>query len=209
MSFVFKFKSEKTHVFIHIPKNGGTTLWQTLSEYNPYRDTKKRRPDERFIGHLTYRETRVLFCGEEKLSFFCITRNPWARMVSFFNYLKQTHPKKHGYHELHKRLKKKMRFDDFVIHITQDEQIKYQSQWQYMIDKSGNLAVDDILTLEDFQSDLNLLLEKNDCVKLHVDRHNASEHAHYSEYYNSSSTVQLVSQYEKDIVKLKNYKFEH
>lgn len=102
-----------------------------------------------------------------------------------------------------------MSFDDFVIHITQDEQIKYQSQWQYMIDKAGNLAIDDLLTLEDFQSDLNFLLEKNDCAKLHADKRNTSEHAHYSEYYNSGFTVQLVSQYEKDIVELRNYKFEH
>ncbi|MDB2311072.1 sulfotransferase family protein [Opitutales bacterium] len=207
MSFVFKFTPEKTHVFIHIPKNGGTALWKTLGDYNPYIDTKKHRPDERFVGHLTYRETEVLFPPDEPLSFFCITRNPWARAVSYYHFIKQVSRKRHGAQTLYKLLKKGMSFDDFIIHITQSGQIRFKSQMDYMIDAKADLAIDDVLRLESIQSDLNNLLIKNDCPTLPAEKHNSSEHAHYTDYFTSDTSIQLVAEYEAGVIDLCNYQF--
>lgn len=207
MSFVFKFVPEKTHVFVHIPKNGGTALWKTLGDYNPYIDTKKRRPDERFVGHLTYRETRVLFPPDEALSFFCITRNPWERAVSYYHYIKQVSRKRHGAQTLYKLLKKGMPFDDFIVHITQSGQIRFKCQMDYMIDDDGNIAIDDILRLDSIQSGLNSLLTKNGCPELPAEKHNASKHAHYTDYFTSDESIRLVGEYEKGVVDLCQYKF--
>ena len=207
MSFVFKFTPEKTHAFIHIPKNGGTALWKTLGAYNPYFDTKKRRPDERFVGHLTYRETKVLFSPDESLSFFCITRNPWERAVSYFHYIKQVSRKRHGAQTLYKLLKKGMSFDDFVVHVTQSGQIRFKPQIDYMVDDAGEIAIDDILRLDNIQSDLNELLVKNGCPMLPAEKHNASKHAPYTDYFKSEESVRLVGAYEKGIVNLCNYSF--
>lgn len=207
MSFVFKFSPEKTHVFIHIPKNGGTALWKTLGDYNPYANTRKHRPDERFIGHLTYRETKALFPPEEPLSFFCITRNPWERVVSYFHYIKQVSPKKHGAKTLHKLLKKGMSLEDFIVHVTQSDQNRFMPQIDYMINDASALAIADVLRLENIQSDLNNLLIKNNCPTLPAEQKNASEHTHYTDYFTSDTSIQLVREHETGVIDLCNYKF--
>jgi hypothetical protein len=207
MSFVFKFTPEKTHVFIHIPKNGGTALWKILGDYNPYINTKKRRPDERFVGHLTYRETKALFPPAEPLSFFCITRNPWARAVSYFHFIKQVSRKRHGAQTLFKLLKKGMPFDDFIVHITQSGQIRFKCQMDYMVDDHGAIAIDDILRLETIQAGVNDLLAKNNCPMLPAEKHNASDHAHYTDYFKSEMSIQLIGEYEKGVIDLCNYQF--
>ncbi|HAW19894.1 MAG TPA: hypothetical protein DCX14_06910 [Flavobacteriales bacterium] len=208
MSFVFKFTPEKTHVFIHIPKNGGTALWKILGDYNPYINTKKRRPDERFVGHLTYRETKALFTSNEALSFFCIIRNPWDRIVSNYNYIKQTSPKKHGVRGIFNRWKKDMPFEEFVEYIVTSGQTKFKPQIDYMIDENNALAMDDIIRIDHYQQDLNSLLLKNGCdVSIEAKKHNASKHAHYTEYYKSEETIRLIEDYESGIIDLYNYSF--
>lgn len=63
-------------LFIHVPKNGGTTVRQTFhphlwsAHHNPARDVK-----EKFAGAWAAAPLR-----------FAIIRNPWDRMVSWFYY---------------------------------------------------------------------------------------------------------------------------
>ena len=206
MSFVYKFVPEKTHVFIHIPKNGGSSLIDSLQNYNPYLKKKKRRPNKRFVGHLTYLETKALFRPKEPLSFFCIARNPWARAVSWYHYIQQFKDH-HNAQKLLKYLEAGMSFDDFIVYITQNKGREPRGQFSYMCDDAGNLAVDDILDLSTIQKDLNEFLNKNNCPTVTLETKNASKHAHYTEYFTSDESIRLIAEAEADVIDLCQYEF--
>lgn len=206
MSFVYNFVPEKTHVFIHIPKNGGSSLIDSLQDYNPYLKKKKRRPNKRFVGHLTYLETKALFRPKESLSFFCITRNPWERAVSLFHYLKQFKDH-HNEQKLLEYLEAGMSFEEFLVYINQNKGRETRGQFTYMCDETGNLAIDDVLDLSTIQKDLDEFLKKNNCPAVNLGRKNASEHAHYTEYYTRDESIRLVAEAEADVINLCKYEF--
>ncbi|HAV11938.1 MAG TPA: hypothetical protein DCX06_00370 [Opitutae bacterium] len=200
MSFVFQFKETEQHVFIHIPKNGGTALVEALMPFNPYKEVKKRRPNRDFVGHLTYRETTPLMTTNFTVRYFCIIRNPWSRMVSLYHYLKQTNPKVHGYHDLHKPLKKGLRFDEFVSRIITDPENRFKAQIDYMTDAQGALAIDHILSLENLEADANCFLQEVGIdIAVEVPRSNTSKHTNYREYYTSPDTIEAVADFERGI----------
>lgn len=66
-------------IFVHIPKNAGTSILSLFESSN-----------EVYQTHVSYREyysaDRARF---EKYSKFCISRNPYDRLVSAYHYLKQ------------------------------------------------------------------------------------------------------------------------
>lgn len=206
MSFVYKFIPEKTHVFIHIPKNGGSSLIESLRNYNPYINEKKRRPNKRFVGHLSYQETLPLFPKHEPLSFFCITRNPWERMVSYFHYLKQFKDH-HSANEIGALLDEGLSFDEFIEFVTFSKDKCIKTQFQYMSDKNGSIAIDDTLRLENIQGDLNELLKKNNCQEVAMEKLNSSKHKAYTDYYKSDHSIKMVSDYEAGIIDLCQYRF--
>jgi hypothetical protein len=208
MSFVFQLVPEKKHVFLHIPKNGGTTLGEILGCYNPYAAEKTKRPSRSFVGHLTYQETKALFAPDEALSFFCVVRNPWARVVSNYNYIKQTSPGKHGVKGLFKKLKKGMSFEDFLDDIVHSGQQKFKPQMDYMVDENGVMVVDDVLRLEHYQEDLSAFLQKYGCeANIEAKKHNTSKHKHYTEYFQSEEAIRLVAEYEAGVIEMFGYTF--
>lgn len=83
MSFIINIPNNKRLIFIHIPKNGGMSMVKTLEILNPY------RPYSSLLGHLTFLETEQILTHNNKDIYFCISRNPWDRMVSYYNYISQ------------------------------------------------------------------------------------------------------------------------
>ncbi len=207
MSFIFKFNSNTTHVFLHIPKNGGSALVEALKAYNPYKE-KPYRPSKAFIGHLTYLETRPLLCRFSNPRYFCIVRNPWDRAVSYFFYIKQVSPKKHGVKDLHKMLNKGMSFSQYTEYLKCVLQTKFRPQSDYMIDENGNLAVDQIFQLERLDKDIKDFSQKLGISALPaVLKKNASEHTHYFDYYRSEQEIQNIREFEAETIKRFHYSF--
>ncbi len=67
-------------LFIHIPKNAGTSLYQLLGPPHP-----------KFDWHAPARNVRDHFPDWDKYCKFAIVRNPWDRMWSYYNFVKTRH----------------------------------------------------------------------------------------------------------------------
>ncbi|MEL6829540.1 MAG: sulfotransferase family 2 domain-containing protein, partial [Pseudomonadota bacterium] len=68
---------EKNAVFIHVPKNAGTSLYKIL---------EITEPSETHCTALGYRSSNPRLWSQAYTFAFC--RNPWDRFVSAFHYLK-------------------------------------------------------------------------------------------------------------------------
>ncbi len=148
MSFVYKI-SDKNHVFVHIPKNGGKSLVKSLKHL------EQSRPK---IAHLTYLETENIVNGCD--NYFCTIRNPWERMVSYYSYIKQNEPKEHGVYDFHEKISNGMKFDEFVDALIDDDRSIFRPQIDYMVNENGDICIK-ALRLENIQTDLNNYLKSN------------------------------------------------
>ena len=89
-------------VFIHIPKNAGTFITHYLKQI----DENIRDIYSKGFGHQTYRDIENLDIFEDikDYTFFCVIRNPYDNILSFYNFgaagssrgqLPATHPVGH------------------------------------------------------------------------------------------------------------------
>lgn len=74
--------SRLDHMFIHIPKNAGTSICKALNTVDP--------------GHYTYKQLKDIHLLQNKKHIYCIIRDPISRIISTYNYIKLTQ-KEHGY----------------------------------------------------------------------------------------------------------------
>jgi len=72
-------------IHIHIPKNGGTSLEETLNDYNL--ETNKHLTGESFRDDTTYRQLKLNF-GKylDNYHVFSVIRNPYMRALSIWQY---------------------------------------------------------------------------------------------------------------------------
>jgi len=204
MSFVFNFKGNEV-VFIHIPKNGGTSISESFRGYNPYIKNNTKRPNERFIYHHTYLETYRLFEKELDRKYFAVSRNPWDRAVSFYSYIQQNPGC--GAPDIHKKINEhSLTFDDFVDIYTNDTRDFFRPQIKYLIDELDNIVVD-VLKLEDINNEVNSYLNIYKINDVDIIKINTSTHKSYRDYFFSEKTKDKIYQHEKGIIDYCKYKF--
>jgi len=203
-------------LFVHIPKTAGQSIehfflkhhnlsWKEraplLLKYNP----DPAKGPERLAhltaaeyvqyGYMTRKELRTYF----KFSF---VRNPWARIVSEYNFAK--------YHQT-------MSFKDFVTNGRPTENSYSDAyrhvlpQYDFLHDDQGNLLVDFIGRFENLQTDFNHVCSRlgfketllprinvstSDILSNMVKRSNRSD---YTEYYDAETKRTIETVYQKDI----------
>ena len=216
MSFVFKLNNIDTHCFLHIPKNGGSSLTETLKHYNPFYPDgwNGERPNPAFCGHHTYMESANLFnnpypfslnCGSVK--YFCITRNPWDRMVSYYSYIRDTDPNLSGLHDYHKLLNEGLSFSSFVHSVVLDGRKVLRPQFHYIVDRMDEVVVHDMLKLENIQDDLDRFLQRQNLPPIEMVKINTSNHNKYKDYYEDSHLIDMVGDFENGIINHMGYQF--
>lgn len=142
-------------IFVHVPKNGGTSINTAL--YG------------RFMGH--YRVRDIEFFRPDlmgKLPSFAVTRNPWARTYSAWNFARKGTAMKDGAQIRNPARYQTSEFESFERFVLEwlprrdlsREDYVFRPQSQFLIDRCGALGVEHLGRIEDATSYLSWLEHK-------------------------------------------------
>ena len=169
-------------IFIHIPKNAGTSIEEYFGN-----ESVRIQPSK----HADIYEIKTKFKNSyNNYRKFTIIRNPYDKMVSWYFYLKRNLGENYNVIEFNKWIKDPSKFwhiDDPISFL------KPQCDW---IDKTVS-----IIKYENLNEELdNFFKEKIDLPIV-----NKSNHDHYLTYYNKQSLDIIYNKYKEDFKKF-NYK---
>lgn len=185
-------------VFVHIQKTAGTSITAALKQIPGTHNT-----------HMTHGYLKNYNYPKEYFK-FCFVRNPWDRLVSWYN--------------MHKNLKtlspfptytmkNTNSFSDFLkkTEFTEEYGIKksiYYNQLDYVSDDEGNILVDFIGKYENLNEDFNKIKEKLNLKDIEIPVLNKlrKDGDDYRKYYTDEEIALVSKMYEKDINYF-NYKF--
>ncbi len=183
-------------IFIRINKCGGISV----------RDTLKRLVGKSLVikGHTCIREFKRQHI--KKYFKFTFVRNPWHRFVSLYFYRmklkkikgKRTIPFKEWANRIYNA-------DPLYNPSPKSPMMRNQIDW--LTDKDGNVLMDFIGRVENFQKDFDYVCDKIGipCEKLpHL---NQTNHKHYTEYYDEATKQIVAERYARDIEYF-GYKFK-
>lgn len=210
------FSRSKNFIFIHIAKNGGSSIQKTLGKYG-VKSLKRTRfnemltrlpyqkPPEKMV-HLPHVDanwlrTRVGPQLFDSMFSFAIVRNPFDQLVSRYEFIKATET--HHFYQAANRLD----FGDFLTHQKWRDLNFCKSQYSKVTDRNGNLIVSKIFRFEHFNDILNELspiLKLKNITK--VPHENRSIRKPYQEYYTKNSIQFVEKNFQADLEKF-GYQF--
>lgn len=203
-------------LFIHIPKNAGTTVKNDL----PIISVSRKYVSENHINQINQDPQNYYSFGPATKKFiqhtpynlldrnqvkrfdrkFAIVRNPWSRMVSLYNYAQSQDMKWFGntwyYQDPISWESFINRMDSFKMTTNYYWQTPYDhwaSQSDWVVDK-GEVRVN-ILRYENLQNDLQEYFNK----KLDLSHLNKGESVDYRSYYTESQKQKVAEWYKYDI----------
>lgn len=197
----------KEFIFIHIPKNSGTAMTEALQK--TYKDTKLLMYCERDVinngidkMHLYY-DVIDKFISKNILDNyfkFCIIRNPYNKLYSSWNFIKE----RHGYKDVNDFIKYKL--DEEFIYgkeiIPGDARVHYRPQFTFVYDNENNKFADFIIRYENLNEDISKI---NENYGLNIPLYdNGNSQKNYIKHLNKESITKINSLYKKDF-ELFNY----
>jgi chondroitin 4-sulfotransferase 11 len=183
-------------LFVHIQKTGGISVTECLNKL----------PETEFIlhQHSMYNSHKSEYSEYFK---FCFVRNPWDRLVSWWNMMKN----KGIHNDFSKYLLEAKNFSEFlekteIINETLDGSIKdlvYPksisfNQLDYISDSEGKVLVDFIGRFENINEDFLKISEKIG-FDLKLSHLNKFDHPDYRKYYGDKDIEKVYCMYKRDI----------
>ena len=194
-------------IFIHIPKNSGTTMTKELQKV--YKNTQllincEREGMNNGIDkmHLYYDVIDNFISKNVLESYFkfCIVRNPYNKIYSAWNFIK----KRHGYINVNDFIKYKLN-KEFIYGkelIPGDARVHYRPQFTFVYDNKNNKFADFIIRYENLNEDISKMNEKYGLnIKLYDDGNSQKS---YINILNKESISKINTLYKKDF-ELFNY----
>lgn len=201
-------------IFVHINKNGGTSLHQELQQYY---DPHEWSVAERGLKH-QYIEWYTDYYKRPDYFKFTIVRNPWSRVVSIYNNRRERGIK--GPHQ-------DMNFSEYVEWLgnkdfNREITTRPDNGWglagsripdwdglqlNWITDSNGEILVDYIGKLEEYQKSFNYICNKIGIKPTELPHLHRSKHEHYTKYYTTDTLRVIAEKYARDIEAF-GYEFE-
>jgi len=187
-------------IFIHIPKNAGTSIITLLNNNNPIEQEHCRYWDYLRSDIVRLRSYEV----------FCVVRNPWDRLLSAYHYLKEGGSKGRDKNLTDMMNSQCDNFQDFVLNWLDYDKIYnitvLNPQFIYIYDfQDKKLAVNNILHFESLSEDF-FAFQKKIGVTKSLPWINKSKNSDYKEHY-TKEMVDVVSVFYAFDIKLFKYYF--
>jgi hypothetical protein len=199
-------------LFVHIPKTGGSSISNVINS------SLKCKKNKKHMKHYAVRDY-IRHCG--KVGFynrfkFTVVRNPWDRLVSYFEHRRKYNLDKPTMSGLeHKLLKNKEFcpwFHQIVLRLdwlNKSTRIHYgpSNQTYMLINWKNKIAVENICRFENLEEDFRNIAENHLGIESYVFPHLLkTDRAPYQDYYNDS-TRRAVGDFYRSDIKNFNYSF--
>ena len=190
---------EKKIVFVHIPKNAGTSVYRSMNV--------DQMPPDTHITATVYRATDPELFGDAYV--FAFVRNPWDRFVSAFHYLKQgNHPNDDSMRDY---LSQIADFSSFIealklrktFRATVMSWLHFLPQTYFLCDFSGHPIVENVHRVERFSEGLAKVQNATGLV-ITPQYENRSKRKDFREYYTPDAVDLVRDLYSADL-KLLDY----
>ena len=203
-----------THKYIYtkIGKTGSTSVASALTSVAQYEGN-----DFRHNGH--YHLLDDIDNTTQNYFKFTFVRNPWARCVSRYFYIKQKKGKRTKNYRnstfkefilsqvppYNKNDKRKFLLDyswcrhSLNLQRIYEQSHPFENQLDWIIDKDGKILTDFIGRVENFQEDLDVVCDKIGIPRQKLPYRNKSKHKHYTNYYTDETKDIVAKIYAKDI----------
>ena len=194
-------------LFVHIQKTAGSSITDVLSKTEK---TKK----------LVYAHSMVNTIDITKYQNyykFCFVRNPFDRLVSWYNMLIH---KKHNNDWSKYVLQNSKNFSGFLdlTDVIMEKNLSEKrsvinypksisfNQLDYITDVDGNIVMDHIGRFENLVEDFDIVMKNIGINKYHLPHINKYKHKNYREYYTDKDIEKVYAMYKRDIEYF-NYNF--
>jgi chondroitin 4-sulfotransferase 11 len=182
-------------ILIHIEKTGGTSLFNSLFPDKTIHAEGHQFPDKHF-------DLRHYIGQVDKDDYFktSFVRNPFDRAVSkCFHYKKLAAT---GQNPQNDNLTQ-LAFSDWVKQGGLDD---LSPQMEYLVDHDHEFAMDFVGRFENLQEDWDKVCDRIKIPRKTLGHYNATEHKHYSEYYDTEAREIITEKYATDLLQFK-YEF--
>ena len=187
------FGKNRNLYFVHIPKNAGNSIRPIC-----------RKENIKVITHNIRRRNKRLLAAysvKKNIHAFCISRNPYDRVVSAYFYLLNNKKHKYDIADREKFIEPYSGFNDFVkngLGVAAKNQIHFLPQVFWIRNREGVPEIETVLRMDNLQNDFNRFCQKMNMNLHQLELTNISDRKKWGEYYSDEMKDIVAEIYHED-----------
>ncbi len=173
-------------IFIHIPRTGGTSLTDMFCRQLP-------GIHRAGLQHASAQANQTDIYARPDYRIFAFTRNPWARLYSWYQLLRKYNP-----HQIFTLESFLLDYDATMTRLGHDGSF-YFNQLDYLRNQQDELVTDFLGRYESYHHDVNTLMEKLNIPAMQVPHLNSTQGPDYRRQYTTAARELIAERCAQDI----------